>query len=144
MKTKLSILIICLSLGFLNSCGGGGSGGNEITPQCGNGITEAGEECDGESNCGTSCTLLDVSSGVETNCSDGVDNDGDGAADCDDTDCSADAACADGDGGEDGETACTGDDCDSGSDAADPAAEISPEDSSEQGNETAACPSVYL
>ena len=50
-------------------CGGGGGG-----PVCGDGVCDVGEVC--PEDCDT-----------ETNCGDGVDNDGDGKTDCEDRDC---------------------------------------------------------
>ncbi len=72
-------------------------------PSCGNGILETGEDqCTCAADCG--------SPGAEL-CTDGVDNDCDGQADCDDGDCAADPACQCGAAG----TSCTtASDCCSG------------------------------
>ena len=64
-------------------------------PTCGNNIREAGEECDGKDTpinrvCSGSCTLI-------PECSDGIDNDGDGLIDQNDPSCHTD-----GDGGNPG------------------------------------------
>ena len=88
--------------------GGGGQGG-QGSATCGNGIAQPGEGCDGADLGGLTCQsfgfdtgdlacsadcVLDTAgcSGVEQ-CQDGMDNDGDSAADCEDTECMA--ACAD-------------------------------------------------
>lgn len=79
--------------------GGGGSG----EPLCGNGAIDPGEDCEPALAAGESCVLrgfdsgllgcdaqcqftTEQCSGVE-NCNDGRDNDGDGTADCADTEC---------------------------------------------------------
>jgi TQXA domain-containing protein len=56
------------------------------TARCGNGIVDQGEQCDDGNfddgdGCNGTCHLQEI-------CTDTVDNDGDGALDCDDTDCS--------------------------------------------------------
>lgn len=57
-------------------------------PFCGDGICDEGEDqCSCPDDCGYPPT-------IETNCSDGIDEDCDGYADCDDGDCSADPACS--------------------------------------------------
>ncbi|MDC0676435.1 pre-peptidase C-terminal domain-containing protein [Sorangium atrum] len=100
-----------LSSGAGTAGGGDGGGGSGGAPpgDCGNGVAEQGEACDGPDLGGTTCQSLgfdagevrcspecipDASgcSGVEV-CQDGRDNDGDGAVDCDDPEC--DEACAD-------------------------------------------------
>ncbi len=54
---------------------------------CGDGTCDAGEdECSCSSDCGNP-------PGTETNCTDGIDDDCDGATDCNDSDCSGDPAC---------------------------------------------------
>ena len=58
---------------------------NCIVAQCGNGIPDQGEQCDDGNTldgdgCDATCRLQEV-------CNDTNDNDGDGAVDCDDTDC---------------------------------------------------------
>ncbi|MFH2011067.1 MAG: DUF4215 domain-containing protein [bacterium] len=92
---------------------------------CGNGIVEAGEACDDGNTvagdgCAPNCTIENIPN-PETNCSDRVDNDGDGLVDCEDPDCAnnswCQAYCGDGfvDPGEqcdDGNTT-SGDGCDS-------------------------------
>jgi len=61
---------------------------------CGNGIVEAGEQCDdGNVTIGDGCDdrcMLEVSPEI---CNDGIDNDLDGLVDCADTDCASDPAC---------------------------------------------------
>jgi sialate O-acetylesterase len=60
-----------------------GSGG----PVCGDANCDPGEDqCNCESDCGTP-------PGIETNCTDGIDEDCDNATDCDDSDCQDDPAC---------------------------------------------------
>jgi cysteine-rich repeat protein len=83
----------------------GGSGGAGADPACGNGTIDPGEECDpglpasesceargfdsGLLGCSAQCTFSTAScSGLES-CYDGRDNDGDGLADCADSDCAA-------------------------------------------------------
>jgi len=77
---------------------------------CGNGIRESAEQCDGDDLAGISCVTLgyaggnlactatcthDTSGCTQTaeNCTNGVDDDGDGAIDCNDLDCSSHVAC---------------------------------------------------
>lgn len=58
-----------------------------MPPQCGDGTCESGEDiCSCSADCGTP-------PGSEISCSDGADNDCDGAVDCSDSDCSADPVC---------------------------------------------------
>ena len=70
-------------------------------PVCGDGFIDAGEECDDANlvngdGCSANCTLEDNTTPViETNCDDDIDNDNDGAIDCDDSDCVADEECVD-------------------------------------------------
>src|SRR5689334_10959131 len=54
---------------------------------CGNGIVEVGEDCDGTTSFGTVCPAT---------CADGVDNDVNGQADCDDSACANTLACGGG------------------------------------------------
>lgn len=73
-----------------DSCdsGTGACVNDPITPCCGNGSCESGEnQCNCSADCGTPPA-------GESNCADGVDNDCDGATDCNDSDCSADPNCA--------------------------------------------------
>ncbi len=89
--------------------GSGGDGGGGAPAECGNGVAEPGEPCDGSDLGSSSCQSLgfdtgtlsctpgcaaDTSgcSGTET-CFDGKDNDGDTLRDCNDPECAA--ACAD-------------------------------------------------
>ena len=85
-------------------CSGGGitCTNDPVSPGvfcCGDEICDSGESC---SNCALDCTL-----GAEL-CSGGVDEDCDGLVDCDDSDCSADSACAC---GGSGATCSADDDC---------------------------------
>jgi cysteine-rich repeat protein len=62
---------------------------------CGDGILDAGEECDDGNDvdgdgCGTDCLV----EGTETVCDDGLDDDGDGLVDCADPQCYEDSSCA--------------------------------------------------
>ena len=61
--------------------------GDPACPSCGDGTCDAGED---SCNCAADCGDPSAS---ETNCTDGVDNDCDGLADCADADCSGDPAC---------------------------------------------------
>lgn len=90
-----------------------GSGGQPVVPgKCGNGVAEAGEQCDGDdlfsNTCATvgqgfdvgelRCTkgcLFDTTAckRIERSCIDGADNDANGLADCEDPQCAA--ACGD-------------------------------------------------
>lgn len=64
--------------------------GDAACPSCGDGACDAGEDsCNCASDCG-------VAPSTETSCSDGSDNDCDGAIDCLDSDCTGDAACQSG------------------------------------------------
>lgn len=60
---------LCLAFGILCGCdggdgtGSGGQGGGTATPECGNGIVEQGEECDGDVG---SLTCADVNPELET------------------------------------------------------------------------------
>lgn len=58
-----------------------------FVPGCGNGVCETDED---RCNCPGDCGAAPSS---ENKCNDGTDNDCDGLADCDDADCTADAAC---------------------------------------------------
>jgi len=73
-----------------------------VGPVCGDATCDAGEDqCTCSADCG-------APPGAELSCVDGLDEDCDGDADCDDSDCSADPACA---------TACDGDAvCEAGED----------------------------
>ncbi|MCA9620030.1 MAG: hypothetical protein KC731_13485 [Myxococcales bacterium] len=89
--------------------GGEGGEGGEGGDLCGNGVVDDGEQCDGADFGGDDCTtygfaggqlLCDLSCGVlptgcipKEVCNDGVDNDDDGHADCDDATCTSTAAC---------------------------------------------------
>jgi cysteine-rich repeat protein/Cys-rich repeat protein len=62
---------------------------------CGDGVLSNGEQCDDGNNqngdgCSSICTVEQPSNEI---CGDGADNDQDGAADCADSDCAADAGC---------------------------------------------------
>lgn len=85
-----------------------GDAGTFPSAECGNGVQEGEEECDGSDFGGLSCASFGYSEGVlgcnacsadvracsgTEVCSDGADNDGDGSADCADADCAA--ACED-------------------------------------------------
>jgi len=86
--------------------GGGGGGGSTL---CGDALVGAGEQCDGANLDGQSCEALGFEAGELTctldcifdasactspeQCQDGLDNDADGGADCEDPECAA--ACAD-------------------------------------------------
>lgn len=70
--------------GLLATCSGGGG----EPPVCGDGTCNGGETgCDCPEDCGTPPLF-------ETSCTDGLDEDCDGVADCDDSDCSGDPACS--------------------------------------------------
>jgi len=77
---------------------------------CGNGIREASELCDGADLAGVTCVTLSYAGGIlgcaadcthdtsgctqtAENCSNGIDDDGDLAVDCDDIDCAGDPIC---------------------------------------------------
>ena len=77
---------------------------------CGNGIREGAERCDGADLAGVTCVTLNFAGGSLScandcthntsscnqnaeNCTNGVDDDGDGAIDCNDVDCSSDPSC---------------------------------------------------
>lgn len=67
----------------LDSCQGGGG-----SPTCGDGTCGSGEDsCSCPEDCGPAPL-------TETSCSNGTDDDCDGAVDCDDADCSGDPACS--------------------------------------------------
>ena len=115
-------------VGGSGGTGGSGGSGGVPGPVCGDGVIEGDEECDGTNLAGKSCvdfegflggTLgctdcrFDFSDchGVEV-CSNGLDDDGDGAVDCDDADCFDDVvACPRcGDGVINGDDQCEGED----------------------------------
>lgn len=89
--------------------GQGGAGGEAGPGLCGDDVRGAGEDCDGADLAGQSCASLGFEAGTlgcttvctldvsacssAEQCQDTLDNDADGAADCDDADCAA--ACAD-------------------------------------------------
>ncbi len=76
-------------------------------PYCGDGFCDEDESsCTCAEDCGAPLT-------VESDCSDGLDNDCDDAIDCDDLDCSDDESCASG-GGNPGDPCTSGADCLSG------------------------------
>ncbi len=77
---------------------------------CGNGLREGTEECDGADMNGVTCVALGYAGGMlecttactrdttgctqtAENCTNGIDDDGDNAVDCNDLDCSSDPAC---------------------------------------------------
>ncbi len=77
-----------------DTCSGGACVNDPLPSCCGDGTCDAGEDsCNCPADCGNP-------PGSETNCSDGIDEDCDGATDCADADCSGDPACAGGPGGE--------------------------------------------
>lgn len=84
------------SPGVGSCCGDGVCEGSEDTANCeidcpdlcGNGTCDAGED---QCNCAADCGNPPTSEG---NCTDGLDNDCDGATDCSDNDCSNDPACS--------------------------------------------------
>jgi RHS repeat-associated protein len=60
-------------------------------PRCGDGVVAPGEQC--EQNVSPACSADCGSYSGELECSDQLDNDGDGARDCADADCNASATC---------------------------------------------------
>lgn len=88
--------------GAAGNAASAGAAGTSAVPECGNGVREEGEACDGsdfgdlscasygfsdgELSCDACAASASACSGTEL-CSDGADNDGDGNADCDDGDC---------------------------------------------------------
>ncbi len=82
---------------------------SDVACACGNGVIDNGEACDGADLGGLGCGDLGFDGGTlactgacgyDTSacttievCNDGVDNDGDGAVDCHDSDCATDASC---------------------------------------------------
>ncbi len=89
--------------------GAGGTGGSTATasPQCGDGARQGTEACDGDDLDGKTCSMLGFAAGFVgcksdctfdsshcEICDNGMDDDGDGEADCDDPDCAALAQCS--------------------------------------------------
>ena len=73
--------------GLLDVCSGGGGG------TCGNGTCDAGET---RCSCSSDCGVPPAAELPGSTCSDGSDNDCDGAADCLDANCASDASCGTG------------------------------------------------
>lgn len=106
----------------------GGDGGSSIGPSlCGDGSVEPGESCDGSDLAGASCKTLGFPGGrlrctsectfdtsdcfQEEICDNGIDDDGDGAIDCEDPDCQGSPVCPRcGDGVVDSQEQCDGTD----------------------------------
>src|SRR5207247_7150562 len=96
---------------LVGACGGSTSSQPDsgVPAQCGNGVAEAGEDCDGADLHGKTCADFGFNTGqlvchaecvydlrgcssVEI-CDNGIDDDGDGDKDCDDADCADAVAC---------------------------------------------------
>ncbi|MBM4376450.1 MAG: hypothetical protein FJ095_15320, partial [Deltaproteobacteria bacterium] len=91
-----------------SSASSSGSGGNNL---CGNGMLDKGEACDGQDfgsktcadyglaggqlQCNKFCTVVVSGCTPPENCSNGDDDDKDGAVDCSDTDCKMAPTCTD-------------------------------------------------
>lgn len=106
------------STNSIPDCAGScGSGTDDLTEATMCWSSRAGSTHRRDINADDIAGIQDIYGAVAEVCSDGVDNDADGLSDCDDTDCSADAACAEGncsdgsDGDGDGFTDCDDSDC---------------------------------
>ncbi|MCA9563209.1 MAG: DUF4215 domain-containing protein, partial [Myxococcales bacterium] len=76
---------------LLAACAEAGSGTDIPTVECGDGVVAGTESCDdGNFRSGDGCS---ATCEAEELCSDGEDNDGDEAVDCDDTDCASSTLC---------------------------------------------------
>lgn len=123
MKTKITNLILftcsLVFLTWLTACDSGSSLNSAV---CGNNIKEGTEVCDGtdvdaglecSEDCSVALNVDPLPPAPESLCADDLDNDGDLAIDCNDSDCIADAACT-------GTPVCgngsveSGEDCDGG------------------------------
>src|SRR5262245_23932871 len=138
---------------LVGACGGSTSNPPDagVSAQCGNGVAEPGEDCDGEDLRGKSCSEFGFNSGdlvchaecvfdlrgcasVEI-CDNGDDDDGDSDKDCDASDCAGSVACeVCGDGQITGDEQCedgntTAGDCCDASCHAEAGCELEPNDS---------------
>ena len=120
------------SAGAAGGGGSGGSGGAPHAPRCGDGVRDPNEACDGtdlggascagegfaggELTCSVTCQLVMERCYHAERCDNGVDDDRDGAVDCEDADCIGRAPCPRcGDGVANRDEACDGADLRDGS-----------------------------